>query len=68
MDWKQLIEDLQSRGVTLEKIARECGFASKGAVHDLKSGVQLTCSYERGMRLVEFHKATMRKKRWKKSH
>ncbi len=62
MNWNQLIQDLQAKGVTLEVIASECGFASKGAVHDLKNGAQKTCSYERGQKLIELHAKYKRRK------
>jgi len=63
MDWKSIIADLQSRNVTLEEIAQECGFASRGAVHELKTQArQKTCSYEKGIRLIAMHRRTMRRK------
>lgn len=62
MNWPNLIEIILSRGFTLQEIADECGFASKGAVHDLKSGQSATCSYERGQKLIEMHKKAMRRK------
>lgn len=63
MNWNQIITDLQARGYTLEDIATECGFASKGAVHDLKGQLNTkSCLYERGVLLVALHKKTMRRK------
>lgn len=61
MDWKQLIEDLQQRRVTLEQIAEACGFAGRPAVHNLKSRSG-TCTYERGVKLVALHKKVMRRR------
>ena len=63
MDWKCIIADLQKAGNTLAVIAKECGFASAGTVHDLKTGLSATCSYERGHKLLEMHKRVMRKRR-----
>jgi len=63
MNWNQIISDLQARDYTLERIARDCGFASKGAVHDLKTNTrQKSCAYERGVLLVALHKKVMRRK------
>ena len=61
MDWYQIIQDLQDRQVTLQEIADKCGFASRGAVHDLKNVEKATCSYERGAKLVALHKRAMRR-------
>lgn len=62
INWPQYIIDITSRGVSFQKIADECGFASAGAVHDLKSGQSSTCSYERGCALLLMHKRVMRRK------
>jgi hypothetical protein len=62
MNWKQLIQDLTDRKITLQAIADECGFASKGHVHDLKTGRQCTVSYDAGVKLVALHKKAMRRK------
>ncbi len=63
MDWKTLISDLQERGFTLEQIAEECGFASRGAVHELKTQMrQKSCSYERGIKLIALHRKALRRK------
>lgn len=61
MDWKQLIEDLQQRNVTLDQIAKACEFAGRPAVHNLKSRGG-SCSYERGVKLVALHRKVMRRK------
>lgn len=62
IDWPKFITDLTDRGVTLREIAEECGFASPGALHDLKSGSSTTCSYERGCALMLMHRRVMRRK------
>jgi hypothetical protein len=62
MNWHNIIAELQAAGWTLEAIAHECGFASKGHVHDLKTGHQKSCGFEAGIKLVELHKREMRKK------
>ncbi len=61
MNWKQIIQDMQDRGLTLDAIADKCGFASRGALFDLKTGSSATCSYERGVRLVEMHRRYKRR-------
>lgn len=48
--------------MTLQQIADECGMASKGHAHDLKTGKQKTVGYEIGLRLVALHKRMTRKK------
>jgi hypothetical protein len=60
MDWKSIITDIQCSGRTLAAIAKECGFASAGALHDLKMTEGATCSYERGHKLMELHKKVKR--------
>ena len=62
MEWKKLVSDLRTRGITFAEIAKECGFASAGAVHDLTTD-QKTVNYERGARLVEFHRKMMKRKK-----
>ena len=44
MNWKNIVAEVLARGFTLQEIADSCDFASKGAVHDLKSGKATTCS------------------------
>jgi AraC-like DNA-binding protein len=61
MDFKKLINELVARK-TLQEIADECGFSSRGHVHDLKTGRQLKVSYEIGVKLVAMHKKIMRRK------
>jgi AraC-like DNA-binding protein len=60
-DWPRIVADLQAAGKTLREIALECGFASASGVHDLKSGDAKTCSYERGVKLMEMHAKAVRK-------
>lgn len=59
-DWPKIIDDIQNRGYALEAIAKECGFASRGALHDLKNARQPTTTYERGVALMRMHKRAMR--------
>lgn len=54
MNWNAIIAALQKR-YTLEVLAKLAGFASKGHLHDLKTGKQVTCSFERGQKLLELH-------------
>lgn len=61
MNFQQLLSEL-SEHMTLQKIADECGMASRGHVHDLISGRQKTVSYEAGLKLVALHKKAMRRK------
>lgn len=61
MDWNKIIRELQERGQKLQDIADECGFASRGAVHDLKNVAGATCNYERGEKLVAMHKRVLRR-------
>lgn len=60
MDWQRIVLDILARGYVLREIAEECGFASPGAVHDLKSGAQTTCQYERGAKLLLMHKRALK--------
>ena len=62
MDWKKLLADIRARDVTLEKIKDECGFASKGHVHDVATGKQPHIFWERGDALIRMHKRVMRRK------
>lgn len=62
MNWKQLITDLRAKGVTLQAIQAECGFASRGHVHDLGGGKSTNVSWQIGDSLIRFHKRVMRKK------
>lgn len=65
IDWPTTIGELQTWGVTLQEIADECGFASRGAVHELRTGESKTCSYERGCKLVAMHARAKRKQQRK---
>lgn len=60
MNFQQLLSEL-SKLMTLQKIADECGMASRGHVHDLINGRQKTVSYEAGLKLVALHKKAMRR-------
>jgi hypothetical protein len=61
MDWKTLLQDIR-RHKTLDAIAKECGFASRGHVHDLANGNQLSVEWSRGQALIKLHKRVMRRK------
>jgi hypothetical protein len=61
MDWNKIISEILARGYTLREVAERCGFASPGALHDLKSGKQFTVSYERGVSLITMHRRTRRR-------
>ena len=62
-DWGRLVRQIQhGASMSLQKIADECGFASRGTLHDLTTGKSTTCSYERGDALVRLHKRVMRRK------
>lgn len=54
VDWAKLINELQSRHVTLERIASECKISLR-MVSYLKSG-DFEPSFGVGMRLVELHR------------
>ena len=62
MNWKQLIADIRSRGATLAEIAKTCGFASPGHVHDVANGRQPGVMWEVGDALIKLHKRVMRRK------
>lgn len=61
MDWKSIITDIRSRKITLQEIATQSGM-SRGQVHDLITGRGKTVVYETGVKLIELHKRTMRRK------
>ena len=62
MNWSQMITDISARGVTLRQIAELCDFASAGAVKNLHTGMQKTCAWERGDKLIKLHRRVMRRK------
>ena len=59
-NWNQILRDL-GEVMTLQQIADACGFASKGHVHDLRSGKKKSVTYELGVRLMALHKKVMAK-------
>jgi AraC-like DNA-binding protein len=61
MDWKTLLREIR-RHMTLDEIAKECGFASRGHVHDLANGHQLSVEWSRGQALIKLHKRVSRRK------
>lgn len=62
MNWNAIITALQER-YTLEVLAKLAGFASKGHLHDLKTGKQATCSFERGQKLMELHRGLSKREK-----
>jgi hypothetical protein len=60
--FKEAIADLLGRGWTLQRIADACGFASRGHVHDVLNGKQISVSWEIGDKLLRLHKRVMRRK------
>jgi transcriptional regulator with XRE-family HTH domain len=63
MDWKSLIQDLRSSGLTQHEIAEKTG-CSQAYISDLSNGKRgKSMSYEIGMRLRDLHKATIRNSR-----
>lgn len=63
MDWKPIITDLEKAGLTQRQIADECDMEHSSLVSNLKNGVQRSCSYEIGCKLVALHQKTMRRQR-----
>lgn len=61
MNWSKIISEL-AESMTLQQIADTCGLASKGHVHDIKTGKQKQVYYEAGCRLLAMHKKVMRRK------
>jgi hypothetical protein len=61
MNWKQIVTDLFEE-LTLQQIADACGLASKGHVHDIKTGKQSQVYYDAGVKLLALHKKVMRRK------
>lgn len=59
MNWKPIIETLE-KSMRHSDIAEAAGMASSGHVHNLKSGLQKTVSYEIGCRLMEMHRKALR--------
>ena len=62
MNWSQLIADMRTKGVTLDEIASQCGFSSRGHVHDVWKGRQARVLWEIGDKLLRLHKRVMRRK------
>jgi hypothetical protein len=48
--------------MTLEDVRLECGFASRGHVHDLATGKQGSVSWEIGDALMKLHRRIRRRK------
>lgn len=62
MDWKTIIDDLTSAGLTLQEIADKCGFDHASSLSRLRSSADRSCSYERGCKLKDLHTSLTRKK------
>lgn len=62
MNWPKLIKDLRDGGMTLQEIADACGFASRGAVHNLATGKQTTVTYDIGAKLVALQSVKTKRK------
>lgn len=62
MNWQTLIAEIRERGVKLDEIRGECGFASKGHVHDLANNNQRSVVWEIGDALIKMHRRVMRRK------
>jgi hypothetical protein len=62
MDWTKIIAVIRSRGYTLEQIKDECGFASKGHVHDVAKGRNPKINWESGDKLLKLHAKAKRRK------
>lgn len=56
MDWKKLIADLATAGVTQAEIAEKCGVA-QASVSDLSTGKTKSPNFDFGSRLVAMHAA-----------
>lgn len=61
MNWKPIISDLE-QSMTHKQIADECGMTGGSHVSNLKNGVQKTCAYEIGCKLVDLHRRVMRER------
>lgn len=61
MDWKPIIVYLEAAGLSQRQIADECGMEHASLVSNLKNGVQKTCSYEIGCKLMDLHRQVERK-------
>jgi hypothetical protein len=62
MNWQQMIEEVRSRGETLESIAKACGFSSRGHVHGIAMGKRSRVLWEEGEALISLHRRVMRRK------
>ncbi len=61
MNWKHIISDIRQAGATLDQIAEECGFASRGHVHDVFTGKQGEPRWSIGNQLLVMHRKALRK-------
>jgi lambda repressor-like predicted transcriptional regulator len=63
MDWKNIIAEIRQSGATLEQIANQCGFASRGHVHDVMTGKQGEPKWSIGDKLLSLHRKSIRQLR-----
>ena len=63
MNWTLVIADIRKRGFTLEQIKNQCGFSSRGHVHDLANGKQANVLWEIGDRLLKMRDSKVRVRR-----
>jgi hypothetical protein len=61
-DWQHIIQELRGRDLTLAYIADNCGFASRGHVHNLQKRPDSSVTWEIGDKLLKLHKRVMRRK------
>ncbi len=61
MNWKTIIAEIRQSGATLEQIAQQCGFASRGHVHDLMTGKQAEPRWSIGDQLLALHRKARRR-------
>lgn len=61
MDWKRLLSDLTSAGLTQAEIALAVG-VTQSSISDLARGTTTRPSFELGNKLVQFHARRMKRK------
>jgi transcriptional regulator with XRE-family HTH domain len=60
MDWKLIISELQSAGITQVQIAQICG-CGQATVSELRTGLIFRPNYELGTKLLDLRKRNIRK-------
>ena len=61
MEWTTIIEYIRRAGFTLAQIAEECGFASRGHVHDVLTGKQGEPKWSIGDKLLKLQRKARRR-------